>query len=472
MFNDLNKSFLQYFKVISILAFVCVVILIQILMKIKFSSVKFYFSFLLINSFYTLLSKFFILFLICLLLIVSKYKFLKNSKLACILELPTILVFSILFLSLLTNTNDFFIIYLCIEGLSLTLYVLSSILYRGVVSIEASLKYFSLGIISSGFFLFGASMLFGCVGSLNFLDIQIFLGSSLFLKSFVEIKISLLFIIFSMLFKIAAFPCHIWVADVYEGIWTPITAIFAIVIKVGFLLIFIRLLFNVLFNVLFFFQPLFIVISAGSITIGLLGAFKQLRLKRFIAYTSINQIGFIFLGIASCNLTGLIASILFIIIYALMSLAFFTLILNSSHIITGKSIFYLSDLYCFCLYNIEIAFHFVLLILSMASLPPLLTFISKLFLYMAIIEARLDFLLLYSLISSIISIYYYLSFIRYLFFENYNILKFFYFKKNFINVFLLRIITLILIFWWCYLNTIIKFVTNLALSCAWPLVNF
>lgn len=169
-----------------------------------------------------------------------------------------------------------------------------------------------------------------------------------------------------------------------------------------------------MFNILFCFQPIFILVALGSMFVGALGAFKQIRIKRFIAYTSINQVGFIFLGIASCNLTGLIASLIYLILYSLMSLSFFTLLLNTSHIITGRGMLYLSDLYCFCLYNIESSKHLVLVILSMGGLPPLGGFIGKLFLYFSVIEARLDLTIMFSLFLSVLSVYYYLSFVRYI----------------------------------------------------------
>ena len=129
-----------------------------------------------------------------------------------------ILTFAILFLFLLSSSYDFFGIYLAMEGLSLTLYVLASMTHKGIVSIEASIKYFSLGAISSGIFLFGISIIFSIVGCLDFLEIQIFLSNINFLDNILEVKFGLLFILFGFFFKLSAFPCHIWVADVYEGI--------------------------------------------------------------------------------------------------------------------------------------------------------------------------------------------------------------------------------------------------------------
>jgi len=110
---------------------------------------------------------------------------------------------------ILLSSYDFFGVYLAIEGLSLTLYVLSALLHQGIISIEAGIKYFSLGAIASGSLLLGISILFGLIGSLDFLEIQNFLGSQNLLNYIFETKISLTLIFFSFFFKISAFPCHV-----------------------------------------------------------------------------------------------------------------------------------------------------------------------------------------------------------------------------------------------------------------------
>ena len=194
-------------------------------------------------------------------------------------------------------------------------------------------------------------------------------------------------------------------------------AFFAIVVKSCLLLFFIRLVFDVLFNILFFFQNIFVIVSVGSILVGSFGALKQVRIKRFLAYTSISQVGFILLGITSGNLLGLFASLMYLILYLITSCLFFGIFLNINHIILKKNIIYLSDLYGIFYYNNEIGKHLSLTIFSMAGLPPLGGFFGKLFLYYAVIEARLDFVLFTILLISIISTYYYLNFIRYILFE-------------------------------------------------------
>jgi NADH-quinone oxidoreductase subunit N len=224
------------------------------------------------------------------------------------------------------------------------------------------------------------------------------------------------------------------------------------------------LLFDVLFNVLVFFQPLFILVSIGSIFVGSFGALKQVRIKRFLAYTSISQVGFIFLGVSSGTVLGVFSSLMYLFLYVVMNLIFFSVFLNIEHIILRKNIIYLSDLYGLNLYTNEVAKHLAVTILSMAGLPPLGGFIGKLFLYFAIIEARLDFILVVSLLMSLISTYYYLNFVRYMFFEKRLELKLYYYSKKIEVTIILRCFSVFLITFPIYLNNYIDFFLKLSFS--------
>jgi NADH-quinone oxidoreductase subunit N len=204
----------------------------------------------------------------------------------------------------------------------------------------------------------------------------------------------------------------------------------------------------------------------GSIGVGSFSALKQVRIKRFLAYTSISQVGFILLGVSSGNILGLSASLMYLILYMVMILLFFTIFLNIEHIILKKNIVYLSDLYGLSCYTHETGKHLALTILSMAGLPPLGGFIGKLFLYFAIIEARLDYILIVSLFISLISTYYYLNFVRYLFFEKHLETKLFYYVKKSELTFLLRACSLFLVTFAIFLPSYMDFFFKLSLSCA------
>lgn len=151
----------------------------------------------------------FVIILTLLVLFISTNKIKKGKSLVCILEFPLIIGFSVLFLFLLNSSYDFFSVYLAIEGLSLTLYSMCAMMHQEIVSVEASVKYYSLGAISTGIMLFGISLLFGLVGSLDFFEIQVFLGSSKISNILLELKISIMCILFGLFFKMSIFPCHV-----------------------------------------------------------------------------------------------------------------------------------------------------------------------------------------------------------------------------------------------------------------------
>ena len=155
-----------------------------------------------------------------------------------------------------------------------------------------------------------------------------------------------------------------------------------------------------------------------------------------------------------------------------MGSIFFTILLNSEHIITKKSMVYLSDLYCFSMYNIEYSRYLIITILSMAGLPPLGGFIGKLLLYLSVIESRLDIIILISLVISIISVYYYLSFVRYILFEKiYNFKLYYFVKKNCFSI-ILSILSLSLVFFVIYLPILFNIMTFISLSCMYPFIFY
>lgn len=216
VFNDNKQPKLQYYRWCIFLLIILSCLILQYFFLVK--ETKIMLGFVWINCYYTLFSKFFIILLTLIILINSYNKLRYKNGFICIIEFPLVIGFSIFFLFLLTSSYDFFGMYLAIEGLSLTLYTLAGILYSGIVSIEGAIKYYSLGAIATGIMLFGISGMYGIVGSLDFLDVQLFLGSSTIINNLVEVKIIVLCILFGFFFKVSSFPCHIWVADVYEGV--------------------------------------------------------------------------------------------------------------------------------------------------------------------------------------------------------------------------------------------------------------
>jgi len=186
-----------------------------------------------------------------------------------------------------------------------------------------------------------------------------------------------------------------------------------VVVKVSILLLFIRILYNVIYPILFVFQSLFIFVSIGSIFLGAFGALQQRRVKRFIAYTSINQIGFIFLGVCACNIVGLFASLLYILLYSISSVIFFFVLLNTEHLITRRGLLYITDFQIFTVRNEYAGLSLIFSFLSMAGLPPFGGFFGKFFIYLSLLSANLEITLLVALFSTLVSAFYYISFIKY-----------------------------------------------------------
>ena len=329
-------------------------------------------------------------------------------------EFPIILGFSFFFTLLLQDVYDLFGAYLLLEGLALTSYLLVLVVQKSIVSVEATNKYIILTSISSGFFLFGLSILFFYTRSLHFQDLDMFLcgifNSTDHYYSLIPIKFSLILIIFGLLIKIGVFPGHIWVPDVYAGMPILILFFFMCVTKVGIFFFFIKLITTVFFITLPLLQPILLVSAVGSIVLGALGAFNQRKLKRFIAYTSINQTGFMLLGLSCTSLSGCLASIIYLLIYIPALLLFF---ISLIHFSKGSGPIFLKDLF-FKQYGVNtfnLSF-FTIAILSMAGLPPLGGFAAKFGLFNVLINHMFFFSVTAILFSTLISSFYYLKVIR------------------------------------------------------------
>lgn len=212
-------------------------------------------------------------------------------------------------------------------------------------------------------------------------------------------------------------------------------------------LFFFRLIFSIFYSILFILQNIFFIVICGSLLVGTFGALKQLRIKRFLAYASINQVGFIFFGLACGNIGGLVASLIYVFLYSLMSVLFFTIILQSEHLLTNKTVVYLSDFYTLESYSTKNLQYLIVAMFSMAGLPPLGGFVGKLLLYIVAIDSRLDFVVFFSLFLSIISTFYYINFIHYLWFIKLNLARLFFFNYDkLINSILLSLVICLLSF--------------------------
>lgn len=381
----------------------------------------FYKSYILIN-FFALATKLFVVILFFFLLYFIKLWYLKNQK--NILEVYILLLGSLFFIFFLISSVNLFLSYVCLEGLTLQSYVLA-IFNFSKISIEVVLKYFLLGSLASAIMLFGISLLYGIFGTLNFIAlkdhfIHLFLIDNINISqsTIFTSKICILLIFFGLFFKLGVFPLHIWVPSVYFNSPNPVLVFFAVIIKFIFSIFILRLAFLLFSNFLHFFTFFFILVSIGSIIIGALGAFKELKIKKFIAYTSINQAGFILLGLCCNSGFGFLYSIYYLFIYIILVLGFLNFLFNTQEYYNQRSVIYFSDLKKYYKNNSIICLLFSTYILSFAGLPPFAGFFGKLYLYLALAKSKLFLLLFFVLWINIISLYYYIKILKIIWFEN------------------------------------------------------
>jgi NADH-quinone oxidoreductase subunit N len=370
-------------------------------------------------------------------------------------EINILMLISLLGLMLLISSNHFITLYLAIELQSLSFYILTASQKKSILSVEASLKYFILGSIASGFILYGSSIIYGITGSLNFNNIFLILSNINFLNNtdlLLSILYGLVFIIIGLLFKIGAAPFHFWLPDVYEGAPNNITSFFAIVPKIAFIGILIRFFFDIFYHISFFFEIIFYIIAISSMFIGALASLQQKKIKRLLAYSSISHVGFILIGFTSNILNNIPFILLYIIIYIIMSINLWTsyLSLNINH----KPVKYLTDLSNIFNINKLIALIIILNVFSLAGIPPLAGFFSKLFIFFSAIKNNYFSIVFFAIMISVVSSFYYLKIIKIIYFEKF-LKKIFITKIDKIQSIILLINTQIIILLFIFPNFIL-----------------
>ena len=321
-----------------------------------------------------------------------------------------IILLAILGIILLVSSNDLLAMYLAMELQSLSFYTLATLKRDEESSAEAGLKYFILGSLSSGIFLFGTSLLYGLTGltNLDSLSLYIFsIGTDEFLPS-IGLLIAIIFIGITLLFKLAAAPFHMWVPDVYQGSPTTITAFFAIVPKLAIFGILIKLYLNTFFGLMIQWQPLIIFCAIASMIIGSFGALNQSLLKRLFAYSAISHIGYVLIALASGTHTSLQALLIYMIIYMIMSIQSFTILLCLRKKSNSKSINYLIELVGFSRSQPVLAITFAISLLSLAGIPPLAGFFSKWLVFSAAIQSHFYLLAIIGVLTSVLASVYYI----------------------------------------------------------------
>jgi proton-translocating NADH-quinone oxidoreductase chain N len=372
---------------------------------------------------------------------------------------------SILGMLLLTSSYNLISMYLAIELQSLCLYVLAAFKKRSAFSTEAGLKYFILGALSSGILLFGSSLIYGFTGTTSFEEIsKLSTGlSTIGDVQYSGLLVGLGFVAAGILFKMAAVPFHMWSPDVYEGAPTPISAFFAIVPKVALIALFSRIFLFAFHDLIGSWQYIILLCSFGSMIVGAFGALQQRKIKRLLAYSSIGHVGYMLVGISTGTLEGLQGVLIYIILYMIMSTCMWTTLLSLSYQNKGGRVRYLTDFIGLSRINPILAITITLTLFSMAGVPPLAGFFSKLYVFFAAVDASMYLIVIVGVLTSCIGAYYYIRLIKVMFFEkvsNWNVYKVLDREKSLV----LGITFFIILFFFMYPLPILFITHNMALS--------
>ena len=340
-------------------------------------------------------------------------KFYSQKKKIFQYEYLVFFVFSIMGLLVLCVSFDFLTLYLAIELQSLSFYVLAIFFWNSEYNLESGLKYFILGSFMSCLFLFGFAFVYLSVGSTSIEVFQNLLAFDIDSYSLTLVGVS--FVLLAILFKIGVFPFHLWLCDVYEGALLSTTLFFAIVPKIVLFYILIKFLFFGFINASWLTQNSLFTLATCSIFIGAAGALYQRKLKRLLAFSSISHAGFVLLAIACFSLESTKAISFYLVVYILTSFVLFSLVAIS--ISKSGLLKYLVNWLAFGKRNYLLAICFSAVLLSMAGVPPLIGFFSKLLVFSAMLKnSNLVVSMLIALLSCV-SCFYYIRIIKILFFD-------------------------------------------------------
>ena len=343
------------------------------------------------------------------LVLVISSNYLKIFKIFKI-EYSILILSSVLGMMVMISSNDLIVFYMGLELQSLALYVLATFNRDQLKSSEAGLKYFVLSALSSGLLLYGCSLIYGFTGSTNFNLIASQLNSDQYAITF-----GIVFILVGLAFKISAVPFHMWAPDVYEGSPTSVTLFFTIVPKVAALTIFIRFLYVPFLNLIDQWQMILIFLSIASMLFGAIAAIGQTNLKRLIAYSSISHVGYALAGLATGSNDGIQSSVIYITIYVLMNLGLFSCLLMMRR--NNEYFENIEDLSGLSKNHPLLSLSLLVILFSLAGIPPLAGFFAKFYIFKSVIEQSMYFLAIVGLLSTVVAAFYYLRIIKIMYFD-------------------------------------------------------
>ncbi len=322
-------------------------------------------------------------------------------------------LFAVLGMMILVSGYNMLTLYLGLELLSLSMYAMVAMHRDSMPSSEAAMKYFILGAIASGMLLYGMSLIYGATGSLDIAEIAAYIQNSS--SDDMVLLLGLVFIIVALAFKLGAVPFHMWIPDVYHGAPTAITLFISTAPKIAAFAMVMRLLTDGLGGLLTQWQDILVILAALSIAVGNVVAIAQGNIKRMLAYSTISHVGFLFLGVLAGTDEGYSAAMFYVLVYALMSLGAFGMVILLSR--AGFEADNIADFKGLNERSPWFAFMMLILMFSMAGVPPTVGFYAKLAVLSAVVDVGLVWLAVFGVLFAVVGAFYYLRIVKFMYFE-------------------------------------------------------
>ena len=326
-------------------------------------------------------------------------------------EYPILVALSVVGMMMMVSAGDLMALYMGLELQSLALYVVASLRRDSVKSTEAGLKYFVLGALSSGMLLYGASLVYGYAGTTLFAGIFSTVNAG---DISLGLLFGLVFVIAGLAFKVSAAPFHMWTPDVYEGSPTPITAFFATAPKVAAMGLFARVVHDAFGGAVADWSQIVAFLSVVSMFLGAIAAIGQRDIKRLMAYSSISHMGFALMGLAAGTAFGVQAMLIYMAIYVTMNIGTFAFILSMEK--DGEPVTDIDALQNYSKKEPMRALAMLVLLFSLAGIPPMVGFFGKFYVLKAAVDADMAWLAIAGVVASVIGAFYYLRVIYYMYF--------------------------------------------------------
>ncbi len=328
-------------------------------------------------------------------------------------EYPVLILLAATGMSIMASAGDLLMLYVGLELQSLAAYVLAAFMRRDSRSAEAGLKYFVLGALASGILLYGISLLYGFTGTTLFDGLAVALGDGV---SQGEL-FGLVFLFAGLAFKISAVPFHMWTPDVYEGAPTPVTAFFSAAPKVAAMALLVRVAVEGMGPALEAWRQIIIFMALASTILGGVAAIGQRNIKRLLAYSSINNVGFALVGLAAAGVEGVASVLFYMAVYTVMTLGAFLVVLRMRDP-EGEPIEEIASLSGLSRTRPGLALAMAIFMFSLAGIPPLFGFWPKFLVFNAAVSADLTWLAVVAIATSVISAFYYIMIVKLIYFDD------------------------------------------------------